>query len=531
MLLLQVKCCSAYQGDSSVRTLEGREVSNFKTARKISNRLRSQNDPGCLFGGIFIASFEAVKHFLVAGASGSGKTLTIRLWLESVLPNITPGSRRRMLISNPKRDVLAILHGIGVKVEVINLDPFDGSNSYGWSLCEDIRTPAHIEALAHILVPQDNSNDTFWRDCVVVLLTGVISYFVKYAPNVWTLRDILLVMENQRFLSAMLRSDPAFHSYLDVMGSEKTAANIISTIRTKLSRYKVIAALWHQNSLEGRTISLKRWSQSEAILVLGRNEEAKEAMQAVNQLLLQRLAQILINLPDQSEERPETYVVLDEFCSIGGRLPLMRELAVEGRSKGVSLFIGFQDYKDVENTYGDKIAATITSQFRHKAILRLDSPATARWAANLVGEIIVERRQTSTSSSAWNNVSVTTSWRRSKEEAIIASQFLAIPPINKDKGNGLKGFYLTGEHVYWYTYPLSYLRENLKPKAQDIGGFIERPVEHQYLQMWQKEDNERLEGISRLFFPERPANSEISLPPSVEEFLNSQKKNSDADEV
>lgn len=466
-----------------VETIKGREMSTYADAKRTYNQARSDNDAGYFWGGVFIPSEEATTHFLVAGASGSGKTITLRLLMQSMLPKIQSGSNCRALIYDAKRDILSIIAGINNDCPIWILNPFD-QRCVAWDMAKDINTYAQAESLANILVPKVEKEDPFFRDATVSILKGVIEIFMENAPGAWDFRDILLAMRSRYTLGALLESNPDTEDCLEFLASDATAASVMSTIKTKIGVYRTIAALWHRAE---KKISLNEWAESSGIIVIGKDNQAKEALSAINQLIFTRVAQILLDKPEV--KRPETFIVLDELASIG-KLNQLKELAEEGRSKGVCLAVGFQSIKSIENVYNEKVAEAITGQFRHKAFLRLDSEPTAEWASKLIGDAEIRRiTEGVTMSKDGRNRTLTEQFQTIR--VVKPSEFLSILPINENIGQGMIGYYL-GQKAYQLLYPIDFIRQNLWAKSDKVPDFLKSPDSYQRLEPWTEEDLHRL---------------------------------------
>ncbi|AFY71979.1 Type IV secretion system, TraD, DNA-binding domain protein (plasmid) [Thalassoporum mexicanum PCC 7367] len=488
----------AFDNYNRAQAVKGRGLINYKMAHRQNQRALPEGDSGLYWGGIAVPTQSAMTHFLVVGASGSGKTITLRLWMQSFLPALA--SRGRAMIYDAKLDVISILKGMNVRCPTFILNPFD-ARCVAWDMSGDIITYADIEALAHILIPEEgHKEDPFFRSAVVELVKGVARFFVLQAPGVWTLRDIILTLRSLNTMKTLFSSRPELDFYLELISDKKTAQNIMATVLTKIGRYETVAALWHWDSIYDRPrakISLTSWSRSNSILVFGKSNTARESLNAINQLIFTRAAQILLDKPEVSH--PETFIIFDELPS-AGRMDMLPSLCTEGRSKGVSLAIGFQSIKHLEDIYNENIAQTIIGQFRHKAILRLDDPPTAEWASQLVGEVEIRRILEGFSSNRESGG--TRSWNESYERhrAVMPSEFLEIWPIDRQTGQGLTGYYLTGNSVYKHYYPTDFISKHLIPSTDSRESFIPRPTNDQVLRPWDSEDLERL-NIAHLIMP------------------------------
>ncbi|MBW4473941.1 MAG: type IV secretion system DNA-binding domain-containing protein [Stenomitos rutilans HA7619-LM2] len=480
---------------SNDRHLRGTQLlSVAKTQRYYRGRLTPEN-PGFLWGGARIPESEAVTHFLVAGASGSGKTVTLRLLMQDILPRITEGSRKRAIIYDAQRNMLPILAGMGLQTKVCILNPFD-DRCHAWDIAADINTLAAAESLVHILVPREGDReDEFFRSASIQLFQGVIEFFIGHAPGAWTLRDVVIVLQSLELTVGLLGSDPATRHFLQVLGSEKTADNIMSTVATKIGQYRTIAALWHRAE---HKISLRQWVQGSSILVLGIDNEAETILSTLNRVIFTRAAQLLLNGRDQpSGQPPSTFIVLDELPGLG-KIDKLHPLATRGRSKGVCLVVGFQSMEDLRRIYGDGMSEAITGQFRHKAMLRLDEPRTAEWTAQSIGEQQLDRKTKVYKDEGGELFGYNDPTGKSQqiitERTVLPAEFLNIPPIDSDQG--LTGYYRT-RFTHKHTYPLRFLAENLQPPNKACADFFAAPDHYQRLRLWDREDWKRL-GITSI---------------------------------
>ena len=98
---------------------------------------------------------QATTHFLALGSSGSGKTVTIKLLMKSVLPRVlVPGSDVRALVYDAKTDVLPSLRGMGVPEErLLIMNPLD-KRCVAWDMAKDITNPFFMDQVAATLIPK-----------------------------------------------------------------------------------------------------------------------------------------------------------------------------------------------------------------------------------------------------------------------------------------------------------------------------------------------------------------------------------------
>lgn len=481
------------------QTVKGRQLETVHNARRTYDVRRAAQDPGLLWGGARLPLKDATTHFLVVGASGSGKTLTLRLLMQSLLPYITRNSGRRGVIYDAKRDTLSLLAGMNLSCKIAILNPFD-VRGMAWDIARDITTYSDAEALADILLPREENEDDFFRSATFELLKAVVQCFIDYAPGAWTLRDVVLAMRSQPVLQFLINSHPETRHLQHFFASDKTAANIMATVATKIGRYRTIAALW--SSAGRQKISLQEWLHGDMLLILGKDNSAEVALNALNQLLFTRMAQLVLNGPDVA--MPQTFFFLDELPRLG-KLDKLTTLCTEGRSKGVCLAAGLQSIEELRHTYGAELAHTMSGQFQHKAVLRLNDEPTADWASKHIGDAEICRLVESTSygsTSGWsggtsfslsgsNSRTTNINPQYSVQRAVFASELMAMQPVSQETGDGLTGYYL-GRAIYRHTYTLRELDHYLKPKQETYADFVPISAEHQRLHPWGPDDVVRL---------------------------------------
>ena len=337
--------------------------------------------------------WEAAKfHFLVTGATGSGKTALLRVLLQSVLGGEEPTGRA--LIYDPKQDFLPILDGIlrwsfdgDIEDRLCILNPFD-VRGVQWDIASDITNPAAARQIAATLVPEDPSSASpfFARAAQDIAYGVILSFITTQVP--WTFRDLILALTTGPELTKqILELTPANGNRLrSYFGTSETNQSVWSTLQTKVSVYEPIAAGF---DCCARAISLSEWvkGHSAQVLVLRTNQSVREPIDAFNAVIFRRLSELILDLPDLPAPSPSEriWVFLDE-CREAGRLDGLRSLLNMGRSKGATVVLSFQDIDGIKAVYGDHEALELTGQCGNKALLRLESPATAAWCSSIFGE-------------------------------------------------------------------------------------------------------------------------------------------------
>jgi hypothetical protein len=470
----------------------GQILKNRYDVMPLADVLLAPEEHGLFFGGIMIPEACLTRHLSITGVTGSGKTLTLRLLMQSALTRRRAAKDRRAIVFDPKRDMVSVLHSINKRVRIVILNPFD-TRSAGWEVSKDIRDPASAEEFARILVPEkDEGANQFFVDAVRELLKGLVVSFILRCPDSWTLRDVVLAMRSESSLRQVLSATPHTRHLLTYFNEKRTAQNILSSVLTKIAPYEILAAAWDRSKEQ---VSLCDWLKSDWILVLGSDESVRSSMDSVNRLLLKRMVELVLSEPDSCDR--ETWVFLDEVRE-AGKLEGLRQLLTQGRSKGARVVLGFQDIDGMRAVYGKEVADELVGQCGNGVILRLESPATEEWASKTVGdaEWYEYKRTLSISEGTGGTHSVTDGLSVDvvKREAMLPSEFNNLPPASH--GGGVTGIFRTAElGVFRSHIPGSALAQLLVPGRADVPNFIPRQKEDLYLRPWEERDLNRL-GLS-----------------------------------
>lgn len=469
-LMLQCFIClpSPSKAETPTNVLRGTVVLSLDDARK---RLKVITRPLELlinWVGLLIPERYSEQHFLVVGATGSGKTVVLRLLMQSVLPRITRGSNWRAVIYDAKQDMMEILSGLPLSCDVILLNPFD-ARSAAWDMAKDITTHATAVQIASIFIAEEKGDNSFFAKAARDLFAAVLFALHETQPGDWTLANVVAILSSRDRAKDLLERVPYTRYMAEEYFSrdEKTLANIQSTVSANIGYLRPIASLWHHAR---RRISLTEWVKSESILVLGNMEHLRCPLDAVNRALFQRLAELVLTESESTTRR--TWFFLDELKEAGKHDALPR-LLTEGRSKGVRIAMGFQTIEGLEAVYGDRLASEITGIAANKCLLRTDSHKTAEWASYAIGETEYRAWTRSKDPQGYQSISE----QIVKREAVIASQLQRLPLANRKR---LYGYCITPcIGVYAGVTPFGHM---LRPKGPGMN-FVPRPDQEQNLPM------------------------------------------------
>lgn len=463
-----------YPGEDHLR---GRRLLTYQECRARARSLLGSDDRGLPWGDLWVPTRLSVLHFLLVGAPGSGKTLTIRMLMSEFLSRMTNGAGKRAIVYDAKRDVVSILSGMKPEVPVRLLNPFD-ARSARWAIAKDAASPAVCMQIAETLIHAEEGPNQFFSLAGIEVVANLMVAFNLSAPGRWTLRDVILAIRDPRLLRTILARRAETHGPLVHFEEPRTLANILSTVRVRLAQLEPIAAAWDHASDE---VSLDEWARGEMILVLGNDETSRVCLDALNRVILRRSVELVLNGPEVDDWR--TLYVLDEVAK-AGKLDSLGSLLAKGRSKGASAVLGFQDMDGLRAVY-DKEADEIVGQCATKALFRLESPGTAEWASRLIGQTEQWEHQVTTAPAGDS-----TTHQRTKRDGVLPSEFLSLPPASRD--GGFSGYFVVPTvGAFHRTLSPHSIGRLLREKGDDPD-FVPRPISEQYLRPWTVDDFKRL---------------------------------------
>lgn len=448
---------------------------------RFSSWWQTRNDPLKFFwGGLYLPYSAGNVGLAAVGAPKSGKTVSIRLFLQSVLPHVGVVPDHRALIYDAKAEMMPILSGMGIDTHPQNglvkiLNPYD-VRSYYWKMSKDINDIEIAPELALLFVPVNTAKDEMWSDAAREVIGGVLEAFIL-GKKKWTLRDLLCATRTEERLKMVLGACDSTAGLIDeYLDKGRTTDGILIQLHSRLSRFRGIAALWDRMP-EDRGISLTDWlnDPNGSILLLGAAKEGTP-LNAINRLIIERIGQLIKDRQTDCDSR-RTWIVIDELRQCG-KLDLST-IGNMGRGRGASLVIGYQDQSGLRDAYNEDIAEELLGMCQHKAFFRLSSSVTAKWASEEFQDQDVK----------------TSSGDIRTQPAVLPAEFTSnnhLPETNKK--NGLAGYYkslsigaykrrLNGKKLF---------NEMLEPMNQRIAG-IERIDVNQYpFKDWTEADLRRL---------------------------------------
>lgn len=456
-------------------------------------RLEDNGRP-VIWGGLEIPPALLPPNFMVMGSVGSGKTNTIRMLMSSALLGDEGRPRHHALVYDPKLDLYPVLRRIGFARDRIRvLHPLD-TRCCAWDLARDIADPVSVKQLAGSLVPDiPGDPNQFFTRAARGLLEGVVNAFRLTVKNGdWNLNDVIEATKTPARLRKVLeKTEQGRHlvaTYLKI--HKRSEADHVATLASNITNFDAVAGLWGRKWHDGKTISLQDWlSDAPSILLFATDEKNYEALDPINRVLFRRAVELVLGRPGEPDD--EVWFILDEL-QLASKLEGLDRLLLKGRSKAARCVLGFQAFEGLQAVYGQELADAIVGQAENKAILRLDSVASMRWAASYFNRreyVAVSRTRGYQHGSVTAQVAV--------QDVVMEAEFREFLPSSKHFG--LTGAFNVPELGPWKgTIPPEYVEAHKGTKKVDDAkdgadaSLLPREEYEQEELPWALEDLERL---------------------------------------
>ena len=403
------------------RTVRGAElVDAARLARMV--QLQPAERPVTI-GGVPVPEAEEARHFLFAGATGTGKTTAIWAMLDQVeqrgqhafVHDVDGGYVSRYY--RPKRGDLI-------------LNPFDARCAY-WNPFDDVRSGSDADRLAGFIVAKPGGSaggDDVWYDQARIVVAAVIRRLWEQGRgNVAELTRALRDMTPDE-LSELTQGTEAARVFQK--DADKATASVLFCLAEAA---KIVGALKAAPG-DGPRISFDDFYQGLPAIVGAKPwiflASRKRNFAAARPLLgcwLDCAVAAILDRPIRGA--PRAWLVLDELPALPRASGLLT-LLPEGRKFGAACVIAFQAIGQLRETYGPNAAGTIVGQAGTQLVMRLGDPESTKWATELLGRSEIEEHRSSASldSDAMTDKGSLSTMRQTKP-IVLDSEIGHLPPL------------------------------------------------------------------------------------------------------
>jgi len=397
---------SKFGGGAFKRFLRGTRMISH---RSLQNRTRESGKEQVLIAGTPIPTWLETLHLLLAGATGTGKTVALGQIIETIL-------RRgdRLIIVDPNGTFLSRFFLPGDIV----LNPFD-RRSESWNIFNELRDPYDFKRYALSVVPKGLTDEAEEWNGYARLLFQAATRKMAAVGNT----DIFSLI---KLLSA--ESDESLKEFL----GDTEAEGLFVGARQALSSARFILAKYldpHQYLKDGAEFSIRRWLEDEqgGNLYITWREDMLEALKPLVSTWVDILCTSILSLPESPTR--QLWMVIDELDSLQ-KLPSLEDALTKGRKHGLRIVAGIQSTAQLERTNGEKDATVLRSCFRNILVLgggRSDSK-TAEDLSRSLGEHEVER-ETMGETSNDRGGSRSRTLRIERERVVMPSEIQSLPEL------------------------------------------------------------------------------------------------------
>lgn len=492
VVFLVLRLINILLGDKpATDVVRGRSLIDYDDAQTAARKLVQKGEQTIVWAGLELPESMASRGLLIAGQPGSGKTICVDMFLASVFPAIKEDSDYRAVYYDAKNNAGALFAGMKITCPIYDLNPFHaGPTACAWDIAKDLDgSHATAHQIATILIPADpGASQPFFVAAGQHLIYGALVALMTISPDNWTLADLVIVAQSAERMKQLLAKSPSTeHLIPTYFAVEDRINDVMATIATKfVAPYTFIAAAWSRCTTK---ISIREWLTSSSILVLGHDDSHRHALQTLNQVFFQRLTELALSQPDSTTRR--TYVVIDE-ARHAGKLSI-DPLLTNGRSRGIRVCLSFQDVQGMHEVYGQAVTSEIAGQIGNLAILKLSSPATAKWAADLFGpyeEFEDHMSESENTGDHGESQGTTSSKQLARRDAVLYSEFYDLPLASPN--TGVSGYFIVPDiGAYKATIPWNWIQQRL-PTPDPSGTPISRPSQDEILEPWTDADYRRL---------------------------------------
>ena len=308
------------------------------------------------------------KHIQIMGDTGTGKSTLIKQLLKQIADR-----KETAIVYDPAGEFTEAFFREERGDWILN--PLDARSPY-WTPSSELRNDAEARTIAASMYqPREDKRGEFFTDTP----QKIFAHLLKYRP---TPEELVQWMSNEKEIDKRLKGTELANF------APKNAPQQRSGVLASLGLVADSLRLLPSAAEASREWCATEWAdERKGWIFLTSTEAEQDALRPLHSLWIDLLVLRLLTKPKPGQTK--VWLIIDELASLQ-RLPQFHTALTKGRKSDNPIVFGYQGKAQLETIYGH-LAEVMLSQPTTKFILRTAEPNAAKWAAELIGEVEIER--------------------------------------------------------------------------------------------------------------------------------------------
>jgi len=376
------------------------------------------------------------KHIQIMGDTGAGKSTLIKQLLQQIADR-----GEAAIVYDPAGEFTENFYKEGRGDWILN--PLDERTPY-WTPSSELRNPAEARTIAASMYqPREDKRGEFFTDTP----QKIFAHLLKYKPSP---EELVAWMSDESEIDRRLK-DTELANFAP-KDAPQQRSGVLASLGLVADSLRLLPT---REEAAGREWCATEWAEKrEGWIFLTSTEAQQEALRPLHSLWIDLLVLRLLTKPKPGQKK--VWLVIDELASLQ-RLPQFHNALTKGRKSDNPIVFGFQGKAQLETIYGH-LAEVMLSMPTTKFILRTAEPNAAKWAAELIGEVEIERVRETVADGRRQGKSFTLD--RQIEPLVMKSEVEGLPDLH--------AFVKINNYVSRFSFPpmsLPKIAEALKPRA------------------------------------------------------------------
>jgi len=375
------------------------------------------------------------KHIQIMGDTGTGKSTLIKQLLQQIADR-----GELAIVYDPAGEFTECFYKEGRKDWILN--PLDERAPY-WTPSSELRNPAEARTIAASMYqPREDKRGEFFTDTP----QKIFAHLLKYKPSP---EDLVAWMSDEAEIDRRLKGTELAN--FAPKDAPQQRSGVLASLGLVADSLRLLPT---RDEAKGREWCATEWADKrEGWIFLTSTEAEQEALRPLHSLWIDLLVLRLLTKPKPGQKK--VWLVIDELASLQ-RLPQFHTALTKGRKSENPIVFGYQGKAQLETIYGH-LAEVMLSQPTTKFILRTAEPNAAKWAAEMIGEVEIERVRETVADGKRQGKSFTLD--RQIEPLVMKSEVEGLPDLHT--------FVKINNYVSRFSFPpmsLPKIAEALKPR-------------------------------------------------------------------